>query len=290
MAVIGDEPAKQLDLFVAVLTQVSIKGDMASLEHPIFALKPTKSIRTYALGKDCEIKVIPSSAGCPTMDDKDILVYLASQIRAGFNSGLKVAPTIQVSAYDMLRSIGRSIGGADYRRLTVALTRLRGATIETRIKTGGVRQEQGFGLIDSWSMTTRDRFGSPRLRIRVSDWYFRAVEANEVLTVDEDYFALNGLSKRLYELVRKHLGSYQVVFKIDLEKLRHKSGSLNSPRRFKFEVRKIIDVAQENRISGQTDPWRDWLLSLNGSLFVAYRNDDSGRQLRAKDALKSLRS
>ena len=289
-AAVGPASAQeQLELFDAVLRDVSVKVDSVSLEHPLFALRPTRAERVYSLGEDSEIRIVPSTLGCPTIDDKDVLVYISSQIRAGLNAGLKVASTVNINGYDLLRATGRGVGGADYKRLSAALSRLRGATIITRIRTGGIAQESGFGLIDSWELVKQETIHSPRIRIRISDWYFRAIVANEVLTVEPEYFRLSGLSKRLYELVRKHLGR-QTAFRIDLEKLRAKSGSQTPLRRFKFEVGRILESASAARIGGLNDPYRNWLLILHGNIFAAYQNNDEGRKERDKDHLRYLRS
>ncbi len=282
---------QQLELFEAVFSHASVKVDLASLEHPLFSLsrKPVKTVRHYALGRDCEITIIPSASGAPTLEDKDILVYVTSQIRAALNAGLRVSPVVQIHGYDLLRTIGRQVGGRDYRRLTSALTRLRGTTIETRIKTGGLRQENGFGLIDAWQLLEQPSIHAPRLQIRLGDWLFRAILAGEVLTVDDSYFQLEGLEKRLYEILRKHL-SDQPAWKIDLGRLRQKCGSQSPLRRFRFELRKILDRATRRRAGGADSPFAVWLLSIHGKLLVGYANTDAGRALRAADALRAIRS
>lgn len=270
---------------------VSTKVDLASLEHPLFTISrhPLKTTRVYALGRDCEITIVPSSAGAPTIEDKDILVYCASQLRAALNSGLRVSPVVHVNGYDLLRSIGRDVGGRDYKRLRGALRRLRGTSVETRIMTGGVRQESGFGLIEAWQLIEQPTVHAPRLKIKLSDWLFRAIVAGELLTVDPVYFEMQGLQKRLYEILRKHLGG-QTCWKISLEKLREKCGSQSPPRRFKFEIRRILDRAEKNRIEETPDAFGGWLLRLAGETLCAYSNSDLGRITRAEDARKHLRS
>ena len=283
---------EQLELFEAVLTGASVKVDMASLEHPLFSIgrHPLKVPRCYALGRDCEIRIVPSLDGAPTLEDKDILVYLASQLRAALNAGLKVSQTVHVRAYDLLQTIGRGAGGTDYKRLRVALKRLRGTSIETRIETGGVRQESGFGLIDAWSLMEQPNLHSPRLRIKLSDWLYRAIVNNELLTVEPIYFTLQGLEKRIFEIFRKHLGERQTEWHIGLEKLQNKCGSQSPPRRFRFELRRILDRAEKNRLEEVPDAFGGWLLRLNGSVVFGYQNSDIGRAARARDAMKVLRS
>lgn len=285
----GDE---QLELFEANLREgVSTKVDLASLEHPLFSIsrQPLKTVRRYAVGRDCEITIVPSSSGAPTIEDKDILVYCASQLRAALNSGLRVSPVVHVNGYDLLRVIGRDVGGRDYKRLRGALRRLRGTSIETRLMTGGVRQESGFGLIEAWQLIDQPTAHAPRLKIKLSDWLFRAIVAGELLTVDPVYFEMRGLQKRLYEILRKHLGS-QTSWRISLEKLREKCGSQSPPRRFKFEIRRILDRAERNRVQDIADPFTSWLLMLQQETLCAYANSDDGRITRVEDARKYLRS
>ena len=45
------------------------------------------------------------------------------------------------------------------------------------------------------------------LEIKLSDWFFNAVLADELLSINRDYFRLRKpLERRLYELARKHCG------------------------------------------------------------------------------------
>lgn len=282
---------EQLQLFDAVLRDVSVKVDMASLEHPLFTLsnKPIRAIRNYRLGQDCEITIIPSAEGAPTLNDKDILVYITSQMKAALNAGLKVSQLVNIHGYDLLRTIGRQAGGADYQRLKSALIRLRGTTIRTRIKTGGRRTESGFGLIDSWTLIDQPSVHAPRLQIRLGDWLYRAILADEVLVVDERYFQLQGLERRIYEVLRKHLGD-QTAFRIRLDTLREKCAASTQPRRFRFEVKRILARAEETRVAGRRDPFCDWLLIVHGETLCAYLNSEDGRIARAEDARRYLRS
>ncbi len=99
---------------------------------------------------------------------------------------------------------------------------------------------------------------------------------NELLTVDPIYFKLQGLEKRVYEIFRKHLGEKQTAWHIGLEKLQNKCGSQSPARRFRFEVRRILDRAEKNRLEEVP--------------VVGYQNADIGRAARARDAMKVLRS
>jgi plasmid replication initiation protein len=126
-----------LDLFVAVYDRPSLKADLFSLEHPFFVLTKHRFTKTrvYEHG-EVRIEVIPSSAGAPTQWDKDVLIYAQAQMTQALNEGRMPTRTFRFRAYDLLITTRRGVTGNDYNRLKSALTRLRGATITTTIKTG----------------------------------------------------------------------------------------------------------------------------------------------------------
>ncbi len=80
-----------------------------------------------------------------------------------------------------------------------------------------------------------------RVRIRVSDWTFRAVQGMEVLTINSDYFRLRRpLERRIYELARKHVGDQNREFCIGIGTLQKKVGSSSPPKKFRFFLKEII--------------------------------------------------
>ena len=125
-------------------------------------------------------------------------------------------------------------------RFKEALDRLRGVSIHTNIKTGRVRIEKGFGLIDSWEAVKKDGNGRViAVEIELSKWLYSAILANELLAINPDYFQLRKpMERRLYEIARKHCGS-QNSFKIGLEKLQLKVGSSSALWEFRRSMREI---------------------------------------------------
>ena len=121
------------------------------------------------------------------------------------------------------------------------MERLQGTQIVTNIITGGSEEFDVFGLIDRAKIIRETRDGRMQeVEIVLSDWVFRAVEAQEVLTLDRRYFQLaKPLERRLYELARKHVG-YQANFRISLEKLRLKCGSQSTIKEFRRLLQNII--------------------------------------------------
>ena len=81
-----------------------------------------------------------------------------------------------------------------------------------------------------------------KVRIKLSDWTFRAVQSMEVLTINPQYFRLRRpLERRIYELARKHVGDQGRPFKIGLDKLQKKVGSNSPEKKFKFFVKQIAE-------------------------------------------------
>lgn len=231
------------DFFIADLVEWTVKDDRHSMEHPMFSLskKPDFKIRRYEHNGNT-IVIAPGAYGLATIWDKDILIYAVSQLIAAINAGrTDLSPTVRVTAYDLLVSTNRYTGGGDYDQLQKAFERLSGTRITTDIRTNGVRQREGFGLIDSWKIIEKNPADGrmAAIEMRLSDWLYNAILGGEVLTLSRDYFRLSrGLERRLYELARKHCGR-QAEWGIGLELLHKKSGSASPVKRFRLEVKNI---------------------------------------------------
>lgn len=220
------------------------KDDQASMEHPIFSLstKPDHRIRHYE-HNGSSITILPGWSGLATIHDKDVLLYCASYLRAAINEGHKPNQTIRFTAYDLLVSTNRPTNNLGYERFKAALTRLSGTRIQTNIKTRGIEITKDFGLLDSWGIVKEDKNGQMiAVEAKLSDWLYNAVLANELLTINRDYFRIRQpLHRRLYELARKHCGDQQ-EWKISLEKLHKKIGSTAIPRKLRAQLRDLEKV------------------------------------------------
>lgn len=232
----------QLDLFVCDIADVMLKDDMATMEHPVFSLSTKRdlAIRRYRRG-DVSVHVLPSGIGMATIHDKDIIIYCISQLIAAIRDGREVSRTVEIRAYDLLSATGRDTAGVGYSRLRDALRRLVGTRVETTVVTGGIVEDESFGLLDAWRVQRETVSGRMiSLEVTLSEWLYRAVLASEVLTLSPDYFRLRKpLERRLYELCRKHCGG-QSRWQIGLDLLRQKCGSVSALRRFREHVRKVI--------------------------------------------------
>lgn len=234
------------DFFLADLFDYALKDDGASMEAPIFTLstKPDLSIWQWT-SKDGNksVKVTPSVLGRATQHDKDVLIYVVSQLTEALNRGRDDAKnrTVRFTVYDFLVTTNRRTDGESYKRLHEAFERLAGTRISTDIKTGGQRTREGFGIIDRWKIIEKSQTDERMIAVEVtlSEWLYNAVSAFEVLTIHPDYFRLRKpLARRLYEIARKHCG-HQTQWTISLDLLQAKAGSKSTLKEFRRAVRQI---------------------------------------------------
>jgi hypothetical protein len=231
------------DIFDAAVTP---KGDMASMEHPIFSLstKPDHRIRRYE-NNGSFIEVKPSADGLATVHDRDILIFCISQLMAAINDQKPISPVLRFKAFDLLKSTNRMTNGQGYEGLKAAFERLAGTRIGTNIITGGEETYNNFGIIDSFQIVRETREGRMQeIEVRLSDWVFRAIQHSEVLTLHRGYFRLRKpLERRIYEIARKHVGK-QSEWRINLDRLRLKCGSSSTLKEFRRLVGAIVEEDQ----------------------------------------------
>ena len=244
-------PARHIerDFFLCDVFDYALKDDGVSMEAPIFTLatKPDLSIwRWESKDGSRQVTVTPSVQGRATQFDKDVLIYVVSQMTEALNRERSDAKNriVRFTVYDYLVSTNKPTGGKEYARIELAMERLRGTSIKTNIKTGGQRVKEGFGLINRWKIVEKSPDDERMIAVEVelSEWLFNAVQAHEVLTIHPNYFRLRKpLERRLYELARKHCG-HQTTWSIGLELLQDKAGSKGSLREFRRMVREIIEA------------------------------------------------
>ncbi|PHR68787.1 replication initiator protein A [Albimonas donghaensis] len=254
----------QRDLFVCDIVDAVPKGDMSSMEHPVFSLstKPDMRPRRYERGGNW-IEISPSRYGIATVHDRDVLIYCISQCMAALNEGRQVQRSMRFKAYDLLVATNRQTSGRGYELLKDALRRLQGTQIETNLRQGGKEYFKIFGLVESAQIVRETRDGRMLdVEITLSDWVWDAIENNNVLTMSRQYFQLRKpLERRLYELARKHCGM-QPEWKIGLDTLREKCGSGSTDKEFRRLIGKII-VDDE-----QHDHMPDYTFTIEGDNVV----------------------
>lgn len=264
------------DVFIADFSTGTLKDDQASMEHPFFSLskKPDLAVRHYQ-HNNRSITITPSVMGMPTIWDKDILIYCCSQLIEGMKRGREPQQTVHFQVYNFLVSTNRNTGGKAYDLLKDALDRLRSVNIRTNIKTGGREITDSFGFIEWWHMV--EEAASATVGLKLSDWFHRAVTNYEVLTLDRDYFCLNGgIERRVYELCRKHCGN-QERWSISLDLLHKKCGSHGPLRRFRMTIKQLA-------ISNQLPEY--WLrYDRKSDCLTSYPRSNKGGFRQIKDVL-----
>jgi plasmid replication initiation protein len=261
----------QGDFFVCDLFDAAPKGDMASMEHPVFSLstRPDHRVRRYE-HKGAYIEIKPSADGLATIHDRDILIYCTSQLMAALNDGKSVSQYVRFRAFDLLSATNRGHDGRGYEQLKAAFERLAGTRITTNITTGNVEILDGFGLIDSFRIIRATRDGRMQeVEIRLSDWVFNAIRHREVLTIHRDYFRLRKpLERRMYELARKHCGRKD-EWRISLATLQKKCGSASTAKEFK---RLVQNIAGEDQTHNHMP---DYAVRLEGEDMLVFRSRKS---------------
>lgn len=234
------------------------KDDMATMEFPIFALKTqdTNTVKYEFENKKIIIRPL-AGLGRATIFDKDIWIFIISRLMEAKFKKIKIERTVEFTAKDFFNKTSKNRGGKQYKNLKDSLNRLMGTQIETNIETNKQRIARGFGLLDSWEIVESGKRLNDevpvRLRVTVPDWLFNAIQGNEILQINPDYFRLKRpLDRRIYEIARKHCGR-QEFFKIGLENLWNKSGSRSNLRRFKHSILTLID----------SQPLPDYFIELN---------------------------
>ena len=246
--------AQQLDLFVADLLDYNLKDDMATMEAPLFSLSTRPDMKTWKWtspdGKKW-LEVTPSSIGRATMHDKDLLIYLASQLVAAMNTAVREngkmpGRRIRFILHDFMVSTHRSTAGQNYKDVEKTIDRLAGTRLKTNIELGpNLDDRTGFGLIEDFRYLVKtDGRGKKKMdaiEVTLSRWLYRALETRNILTLNPDYFNLRKpLEKRLYELACKHVGKKQPDWEITESNLLTKCGSLATTFEFTRMLKDII--------------------------------------------------
>lgn len=271
------------DFFIADILDAAPKSDLASMEHPIFSLSktPDRSVRRYERN-GVFVEVQPSANGLANIWDKDLLIYVISQLREGINRGDTPSPSIQFKAYDYFIATNKQTSGRSYEQLKKSLERLAGTRILTNIETAHEEEIDNFGLVVRYKIH-RDKVSKhmSSIAIELPQWLYRAVVSAEVLTIDRAYFRLRGsLDRRLYEIARKHCGN-QPKWAIGLDTLLDKSGARSPKKSFKYQVQKIVD---ENYLPGYSIkyiPEKDQIVFYNrkGNKAAKAQFDDQMKEL-----------
>lgn len=249
------DPDHQLNLFVPLVSDGSLRDQRETMERPFFSLSKNKRVKPieYENPRDGVFVTVRGHPeyGMATIWDADILIWAASVICEIQNRKVNdLSRTLHFQPYDLLRAIRRGTSGAQYQRLREALWRLRSTDIRTNIRAPRGKKEANFGWISEWTDLTDENGTSQGMSLTLSEWFFEGIiRDGGILSIDPRYFAITGGRERwLYRVARKHAGGNGAEgFAISLPVLFEKSGAEGTYRRFKFE---ILKVAKANGLPG----------------------------------------
>jgi len=238
----GDE---QPDLFAATFVDIPIRDQRDMMERPFFSLakKPRLAPIEYEVGNVWVEVSANSKFGMATIWDADILIWASTQVTEALDRGQQPSRVIKFHPYNLLRSVRRSTGGADYAKLRAALERLTHTAVRTNIRTKGTKKFASFHWLESWTETIDESTGDTTgMTLTLPDWLFSGVvERGGVLSISEDYFLLTGgIERWLYRVARKHAGSQQVGWSFTMRQLHKKSGSAARLSDFACDIREVV--------------------------------------------------
>lgn len=271
---------QQIDFFIAdEVDIVTFRDELASMEHPFFALKGGDTrVREYK-NKNVTVTVRPAvEIGIATIFDKDVWIYTISKLQEAINNNQPISRTVCFTPYDYFITTNREIGGRTYKELEKALDRLRGTSITTNIYHSQDKQEsRGFGLIDSWRMVEekKGKLDIGMVEVTLPNWLYQAVTNTKVLQISPDYFRIRkAIDRRLYEISRKHCGK-QHEWVISLELLHLKTGSTASKAEFKRSIKNLVKTNELPDYEIAYEAEKDYVIFTN-------RNQDSEAAQKSK--------
>jgi plasmid replication initiation protein len=234
----------QLDLFIALPSDIPTRDQQDLMERPFFSL--SKNRRTapieYTVGENYICVTAPEKYGMATIWDADILIWAASQITEARERGLKTSRFFHLSAYDLLKFIHRGTGGKDYQELKAALYRLQSTSVVTNIRQGKRKEHHQFSWLNEWKEIVDEQGRSLGIEFILPDWLYDGIlNQRLILTINPVYFDLtSGIERWLYRVVRKHGGRQKAGWSFTFRQLYEKSGSLARFSNFAIDIRKIV--------------------------------------------------
>ncbi|MEJ1374529.1 MAG: replication initiator protein A [Candidatus Sedimenticola sp. (ex Thyasira tokunagai)] len=235
----------QLDLFVAGIVDASVKSDMTSMLMPFFSVakRPNTQVKEFIVGNKT-LKIEPGQKGQPTIWDKDILIYCASQITAALNNNVSVGRTVMADSYALLTATDRGTGGNSYDLLVQAISRIKGTQYsieEDNPEPGVKRRWRALPAFIEDAIVTEydDKKRAVSIDIVLGEAFYDALLLHDVLTFSSDYFLIRGgTERRLYELGRRFCGD-KLSFSISLKKLQSRTGNEGTLRKFRENIVKL---------------------------------------------------
>jgi plasmid replication initiation protein len=227
------------DLALEVTGRGMLRDVIPLMERPFFSLSKTRSRPISYESPDGRIWIsVEAEAGqsLATIWDADLLIYATSLLAA--NRRAQPDAVVRGRAHDLLRTIGRNVGGRQYGQLRAALDRLCQTRVHTNLGPLGkaTAETHTFSFIERWEITA-----GGELAIRLPEWLHEAIASNRILAISPNYFALSGGFERfLYKVARKHAGRQESGWTVTMHTLFAKSGSVGTLARFNFEIARLV--------------------------------------------------
>lgn len=176
------------------------------IEIPLFALGSknftVSSWHTKDGSKSVEVRPAPS--GRATIHDKDVLLYLLSQLVNSERSSQRKSGnrSIRIDVHNYLMSTKKMAGPGAHANLIITLNRLRDTRVITKTKTERTVAEIEFGIIESWVVTDADVAQVPiTIEITLSDWIFQKFRQGAFFEIPYGYFqSKSPIVRRIHEL------------------------------------------------------------------------------------------
>lgn len=205
----------QLDFFFADIIDFAMKGDVGSMDSPFFNLSHKKDLKIKEITRPhAKHSIEPGSEGMPTIFDKDLLLYVISQVIEGEKRGMYLSddcPTIGINFYNYMKSTHRDTSGKDYDRAYLAVKRLRDVRITSQLKEKSgewKRRAEFWGIFSYANVVEKDTVDRPvTINVKLDPVIWGAVREKKILTYNPEYFKLKkGYDRRIYEICRKFCG------------------------------------------------------------------------------------
>lgn len=212
--------------------------------------------------------------GLPGTLDQDVYVALLQVVHG--RGGVPEDGWIDFSIYELMRLLGRTLGGRDYEQVKRSLDRLASTSISTknsfyRKRTKSYLSDETFHLLDKikhsqYTDYENERGTWERTWVKLSDFFVESYRANYLKTLDSEfYWSLNSsVAKRLYRLIDKKRNHHK-RWEVSLFSLRDRIPL--SQYRYPSKIKEKLEPAHKE-------------LKQNGFLReVTYRATDRGDQL-----------
>jgi len=242
----------QLDLLVPFPHDIASKDAIRLMECAPFRLSkrpsPQQKQLTYVLGSAIVELTPNSSLGLPTAKDYDFVQFICSHLQEAVNRGNIPDRTFLARGHEFLRFARRDQGGKQHSQIEPMIDRLQGTMVKRYAL--GPNGEKGppewlplVGYCKIMSYTPSGKVD--QIRVDIPLWLYEAVVGNSVrgerphvLTLNPDYFLLNGsLNRFLYRFARHRAGKNSAV--VALEDLHRRSGSTRDLRHLRSYLRNL---------------------------------------------------